>query len=165
MKNLLIIGITLLQAIGFSQSESTGIEIYLVNKSHPDLYNEQIGELDCYYCFEPAKSDLFDKPLIEKNDIEKFDWNEQKIILSKRGTEKLNELHIPLRGLAVALVLNNEPIYGFWFWTLESSFGCDYVYTYPKKNFKIKYGLPKNFARGNDPRFDKRIATYLSKNN
>ena len=165
MKEVLIIGFLFLNAIGFSQSGSKGIEVYRVNKSYPDSYNEEVRKLDCCYCFEPSKSELFDQPLFDKNDIEKFEWETQKIILTNSGKEKLSKLNIPLQGLAVALVLNNEPIYGFWLWTLESSFGCDYVYTYPKEDFRIHYGLPKKYARGTDPRFDSRIEMYLNKNN
>ena len=64
--------------------------------------------------------------------------------------------------MPVVLALNGEIIYGFWLWNDMSSFGCDrvYTYTYPKLDFKIKFGLPQNNTFGNDPRFDERLKAY-----
>ncbi|KUJ62882.1 hypothetical protein AR687_05665 [Flavobacteriaceae bacterium CRH] len=61
------------------------------------------------------------------------------------------------------MVLNNKLIYGFWFWNDFSSFGCDRVYTYPKKDFKIKFGLPSNNTFGVDPRFNQELKKYIKK--
>lgn len=90
-----------------------GLEIYQV-KHLPSTFND-IKEPECYCCFEPKKKDLYDRPLLDESDIIKFDWENQKIVLNEKGQMKVNELEIPLRGLAVALVLNEEIIYGFWF--------------------------------------------------
>ena len=141
----------------------SGIEIYQVKVSFPDFTKNT--EPDCYYCFEPTKNDFFETALIKESDIKLFDWEKQQIILTEKGKKKISELEIPLQGLPVAMVLNGEPIYGFWFWNYISSFGCDRVFTYPTHDFKIKFGLPNDNKYGQDPRFDNRIREYLKEKN
>ena len=77
----------------------------------------------------------------------------------------ISDLDIPVQGLAVAIVLNGKPIYGFWFWNVFSSFGCDRVYAYPKHDFEIKFGLPNDYTFGSDPRFNIELKQYLDKKN
>jgi len=148
---------------GCEKSQELGIEIYQVKQLYPDFTKQPKPE--CFYCFEPKKSELYDKPIITESDIEKFDWKNQKIILTEEGKQKISELEIPLEGLAVAMVLNGKPIYGFWFWNIASSFGCDRVYTYPQLGFEIKFGLPNDNTFGNDPRFDSELKQHLNKRN
>ena len=141
-----------------------GLEIYLVNHNHPDFTKEYTYD-HCYYCFEPHKSDLYDSALVMESDIVTFIWEKQSITLSDEGLQKLENLTIPLQGLAAAFTINGEPIYGFWLWNIVSSVGCDRVFAliYPDTcaTLKIGFGLPENFAKGNDPRFDERIKQYL----
>lgn len=125
------------------QSNNNGIEIYLVKKSYPDF--TQKNKPECYYCLDINNEDLFEKPLLTEKDFKKFDWANQQIQLTDDAKQKIKELKIPLQGLPVAMVLNGEIIYGFWFWNEISSFGCDRVYTYPTLDFKVKCGLPKSF--------------------
>jgi hypothetical protein len=73
-----------------------------------------------------------------------------------------------LSGLAVTLTIDKEPIYGFWLWNPVSSFGCDgtFAFVYPNsKNLTIEFGLPKDYAKGTDPRFNRKIKDYLTKIN
>ena len=135
-------------------NKDKGIEIYRV-------YQVERTIKGCNYCFQPKSEDLFKEPLLTENDIKNFDWDKQQIVLTQSGITKIKELEIPLSGMPVAMVLNGEVIYGFWFWELHSSFGCDYVYTYPQLNFEIKFGLPESYRHGNDPRFDERIENYI----
>jgi hypothetical protein len=134
-----------------------GLEIYLVKKDFPNCTSKLAG---CCYCIDPSTKDLYEKPLLVESDIECFDWTNQQIELTDTGFEKIKNLEIPLRGLAAAIVVDGQPIYGFWFWNVFSSFGCDRVFTYPKLDFKIDFGLGVS-TKGQDPRFDSRIKECL----
>ncbi|ANQ51689.1 hypothetical protein MY04_4351 [Flammeovirga sp. MY04] len=142
-----------------SHSVETGIEIYQVKKQLPDFTKDE--NPNCRFCLDLEVSDLFDKPLLTEKDIKEFNYTNQQIILTEKAKQKLEDLEIPLVGLPMAMVLDGEIIYGFWFWDKYSSFGCDRVYTYPNINFKIKFGLPPTNAFGEDPRFDERLEDYL----
>ena len=142
------------------QKTESGIEIFQVKKAYPDFTKK--GKTECYYCLDLKTEDLFDKPLLTGKDIKEFDWTNQQIELTEEARQKLKDLEIPLQGLPVAMVLNGEMIYGFWFWNEVSSFRCDRAYTYPRLDFKIKFGLPKSNTFGHDPRFDERLEKYLN---
>jgi len=133
-----------------------GFEVYRVKEIYPDP-----KAADCHYCLDPTKDVLFDEPLIERSDVEYFDWNSQRVQLNEAGRAKIQRLKIPLEGLPVAVVVDGKPIYGFWLWNLYSSFGCDSVYTYPMLGFKIGFGLPDGNTYGEDPRFDNRLKDCL----
>jgi hypothetical protein len=107
---------------------------------------------------------LSQNPIFDEDDIEGFNWKNQQIFLNESGKRKVKNLKIALSGLPVVMVLNKKRIYGFWFWDKFSSFGCDRVYTYPQKDFKIKFGLPENNVFGKDPRFDKLLQKYVIDN-
>lgn len=100
--------------------------------------------------------------MLTEKDFEKIDWINQQIQLTEKAKQKINNLNIPLQGLPVAMILNGEIIYGFWFWNEVSSFRCDRVYTYPTLDFKIKFGLPSSNTFGNDPRFNERLKNYIN---
>jgi hypothetical protein len=85
------------------------------------------------------------------------------LVLNDSGKEKLSNLEIPLQGLAASVVLDGIPIYGFWFWNIVSSFGCDWVYTYPMDNLELKFGLPNGFGKGMDPRLNSTLGKYATK--
>lgn len=72
-----------------------GFEIYLIDITYPDITLEE--EPECFYCFIPEKSDLFDKPILIEKDIEYFDWENQILVLNDSGKEKLSNLEIPLQ--------------------------------------------------------------------
>lgn len=139
-----------------------GFEIYLVKHDYPDFTKEHLDS-SCYYCFKPSKIDLLDSALIKQSDIDYFDWENQTIKLSENGLKKIKALKIPLQGLAVSIAIDKDPIYGFWFWNKVSSFGCDWVCTYPDLGFKLQFGLPTGHTKGRDPRFDKRIQDYITR--
>jgi hypothetical protein len=143
-----------------AQKTNSGIEIFQVKKAYSDSSKKKNPE--CYYCLNLTRVDLFDKPLLTSKDIEEFDWTNQQIKLTEEAKRKIKTLEIPLQGLPVAMVLNEQIIYGFWFWNEFSSFGCDRVYTFPRLDFKIKFGLPQSNTFGNDPRFDKRLKKYIA---
>lgn len=146
--------------VGCTRAPKTnkGLEIYQVNKPYPDFTKEEDG---CRYCLDLKTEDLFTRPVITEVDIREFDWEKQRIELTDDARERINDLDIPLEGLPVALVLNGEIIYGFWFWNVISSFGCDRVYTYPTMDFSLQFGLPSDNTYGDDPRFDHRLNKYV----
>ena len=135
-----------------------GLSIYMAYHFYPD-FTESTNSV-CYYCFEPNEDNLFNFSLLSDYHIEKFDYENQQIILTELGQKIVENIEIPIQGLPVIMTLNGEIMYGFWLWNDISSFGCDRVYTYPKLDFKIKFGLPQNNTFGNDPRFDERLKEY-----
>ncbi|WP_035650596.1 hypothetical protein [Flavobacterium sp. ASV13] len=141
---------------GFSiQSNKSGIEIFAVKGNFKKSFK------DCYYCFDENSVVLSQNPIFDEDDIEGFNWKNQQIFLNESGKRKVKNLKIALSGLPVVMVLNKKRIYGFWFWDNFSSFGCDRVYTYPQKDFKIKFGLPENNVFGKDPRFNELLKKYV----
>lgn len=149
--------------IGCVKGQSTGLEFYLIDKTYPD-FTKAKKDSECYYCFTPQDTDLLGKPILTENDIKYFDWETQQIQLKESGKRKLDSLEIPLQGLAVAITINKDPIYGLWFWNVVSSFGCDWVCTFPKLDFKINFGLPFKNTLSQDPRFDLRLKDYIIDN-
>ena len=134
-----------------------GLSIYPVYYDNPAFPPNDSG---CRYCIEPNEDNLATSPLLDEYHIEQFDYENQRIYLTETGRRIIEKLRIPIRGMPVALTLNGEVIYGFWFWNFYSSIGCDRVYTYAKHDFKIEFGLPKSFTFGDDPRFDNRLKEY-----
>lgn len=151
-----IIFLMIFIVFGFSSIPGeSGIEIYGV-KNH---FKNKIE--NCHYCFNEKEIILSKEPLLGEKDISYFDWKNQQILLSETGKIKVSNLKIQLSGMPVVLVLNKKVIYGFWFWNKFSSFGCDRVYTYPQKDFKIKFGLPLKNTFGVDPRYNKELEKYI----
>lgn len=142
-----------------SQLQGQGFEIFLVRVSAPDFTSGK--PVNCYYCFEPKKSDLYSAAFLRQSDVKYFDWYRQQIQLKVTALKKIDSLKIPLQGLAAAIVIDGEPIYGFWFWNEASSFGCDRVFTFPARDFVLEFGLPDRNKSGHDPRFDNRIEEVL----
>ncbi|WP_196888535.1 hypothetical protein [Aureivirga sp. CE67] len=167
LKKIVILLIFITSSLLYSQNKNSGIEIYLVKKENLDLNYENYkgGKQECIFCLDLKKDDLYDSPLITYNDIKNFDWDNQQITLTDTAQKRINNLAFS-SFTPVAMVLNGEIIYGFWFWGMASSAGCDRVYTFPKyrsNGFKIEFGLPENFTFGEDPRFDKRLKDFLKK--
>ena len=161
MKYLLLILALLLFSCDFNSKN--GIEIYQVNwRSIDFVQNKKSGN----YCdLKISQEDLFDKPILTDSDIVDFNWNTQELILTEKGQVKIDLLKIPLDGLAVAMILNGEVIYGFWLLNADSPFGCGGVYSEPKLAFKLKFGQSDDYHYGKDPRFDSRIEDYLETKN
>ncbi|SNR92297.1 hypothetical protein [Flavobacterium sp. ov086] len=155
MKYLIIIFfsfITFGYSIGPNQS---GLKIYGVKGSFESSFQ------NCTKCFDVNLVELSKKPILEESDFESFNWDNQQITLNDSGKQKIKKTTIQLSGLPVVMVLNNKRIYGFWFWNMFSSIGCDQIYTYPKIDFKIKFGLPTNYAIGEDLRFNRLLEQYV----
>jgi len=89
---------------------SQGLEIYQVKNVYPNFSEE----VKCHYCSIPKAEDLYETPLISEKDIVKFNWEAQKIELTKEAQKRINELKIPLQGLPVAITINREIVYSFW---------------------------------------------------
>jgi hypothetical protein len=105
-----------------------------------------------------------DSSLINESDIDYFNWDKQILCLKGNAAQRLRKLDIPLRGLAVALTLDKEPVYGFWLWNRISSFSCDWIVSvvYPNtNNLMLGFGLPKGNSKGTDPRQNEKLKKYL----
>jgi len=161
-KHITLLILTILTC-GYINGQGCGLEFYRVDKLYPD-FTKVKKDSDCYYCYNPTRNDLIGDPIFTENDIKYFDWEYQQITLKKSSKYKLDSINIPLQGLAIAITIDKEPIYGLWFWNVVSSFGCDWVCTYPKLDFKINYGLPKTNENRLDPRFDSRLRDYIIEN-
>jgi hypothetical protein len=153
-----------------SQTNESGLEIYIQNIPHPILTNENPEE--CYCCIELQKGNLSKKPIITKNDIEHFDWQKQNITLTNSGMKKLIALDFAktgVYGFPTAIVLNGKPIYSLMLFPIGSSVGCDRPFTYlskENKNLYIHFGIGKgkNELRfGDDPRFNAKLEEYIEK--
>src|SRR5688572_28661036 len=90
-----------------------GLEIYLV-KAVPDLHESA----KCHYCIDLTEEVLFENPRLEQSEIERFDWNNQMIMIKSEGKRKIEKLEIPLQGQAAAIVIDGKPVYGFWLWNV-----------------------------------------------
>ena len=137
------------------------IEIYLVKNVSPNYSSPM--DSSCRYCFELDKAELEPYPLISNKDIMYFDWENQRIQLTKACYDKISELKIPVEGLPTVLIINGKPVYGLWFWNYYSSFACDQVCTFPQQDFKILFGFPERYKRGSDPRFNEELKASLIK--
>ena len=113
----------------------------------------------CAYYIDLENCELNETPFLDKYDIEGFDWTLSKIYLTQSGIKKIKEQKVPLQGLPFVIKLNGVVIYGAWLWNMESSFGCDRVWTFqdPNKNeLKLEFGLGE-FKCGTDPRKDESL--------
>lgn len=149
MKNkklLIAIFIFLLSTLS---SFGQGLEIYLIKIDNNDK------EKSCTYCTDSA--------LIKQSEIKYFDWDRQIIELTESASTKLEKLKVPLSGLDAVITINKKPIYKFSFWAGQSSIGCEGVLSYISNNIVLEFGLPKDFAKGNDPRFNPILKEYLIK--
>jgi len=135
-------------------AQKSGIEFFVVK-------NYINSNSDCKYCFDLQTAQLESATILNEEDIKNFNWENQQIILTEKGKHKFTDLKIPLPGLPIVLTLNGRKIYSLWFWNVFSSFGCDRVYAYPTIDFKIQFGLPKNYSFGTDPRFNKKLRKYV----
>lgn len=138
---------------------NSGISIYKI-KSYTNNLNDSIDVSYNYY-IDGNKVELENEPLLTEEDILNFNWETQRIELTDSAKTRMKRLYIPVAGLSVAMVLNDEIIYGFWFWNVFSSYWCDWVYTYPTIDFEIKFDFPKYRKNISDPRFDKKLEDYI----
>ena len=163
MKNFLPL-ILLLSVLKLNaQIDTSGIEIYEVKTTYKQISKKQKDS--CHYCIDTSIIKLSKQPLIKQKDILSFDWKNQKITLTKEAKTRINQITIPIQGKPMALTLNGEIIYTFWFWNSVSSQGCDRVYTFPKMDFSLKFGLPSSFTFGTDPRFNNKLKQFLKSKN
>jgi hypothetical protein len=147
--------LTILVFIGLNlHAQKSGIEFFFVE-------NFKNLNSDCKYCFDLETTKLNPVPILSEEDIENFNWKNQQIILTEKGKHKFTDLKIPLSGLPIVITLNGEKIYSLWFWNAISSSGCDRVFTFPTIDFKIKFGLPRTFSFGTDPRFNEKLRQYV----
>lgn len=165
---------------GADLSDIRGAEIYLLrtDQKNQNSYYIKYSESDrkallnkyksaknipdekCAYYINLENCKTEKEPFLNKNDIEKFNWNLSKIFLTESGIKKLNTKEIPLRGLAFIIKLDGKNIYGGWLWNIFSSFSCDRIYSYPGINkdneLDLEFGLG-DFTCGKDIRKDESL--------
>ncbi|WNJ18174.1 hypothetical protein [Pontibacter sp. G13] len=128
----------------------TAFGLYLLPEARP--HGEQAP---CTYCLDIGQTDLSQSPLLSIQDIEYYDWGVHTLKLTEQGVAKLSQLTIPDEGLAFAIYVEGEPVYGGWLWSPTSSHGCDRVYAMRwagRPVLQFSFGLPANYAKGEDPR-------------
>ena len=118
-----------------AQNGSSGckVELFML-KGHAEAQTD-IDDPMGY--FMPVTADLQAQPLVPDNEMLSYDINKDStkpyyINLSKAEAKKVDSLvkKIPLHGLAFAIVVNGEPVYGGYFWSPSSSFICTWVTAY-----------------------------------
>lgn len=130
------------------------IEIYFLKESEK-LFSTQPRS----NYFNPTSEELSDTAFIKNEEIEGYRVYEDSLypksgklyslIISTSGQQKINALkNIPLCcGKKFVVVLNNQPVFGAYFWNLVSSFGCTWLTTFAYCNDELILlkGLPNNY--------------------
>lgn len=142
-----------------NQVRHVGLEIFEVKYRDSDVHKGRT--MGCSHCLNLNENVLSKHPLLTETDIENFDWEKQRIELTPEAKIRIKNLEIPLEWRPMAMMLNGEIVYGFWFWNIVSSFSCDRVYAYSNNGFQLKFGLPDSNTHGSDPRFDSKLKKYL----
>ena len=185
MRQIFLLIFTVLNLTNISCQNKTdlssikGIEIFLLEKecrnenSYAEFKTESekkefleeykttknIPKNKCAFYIDLENCSTKQEPLLDKNDIENFNWTRSKIILTQSGIEKLKKQEVPLSGLAFVLKLNGKTVYGGWFWNMVSSFGCDRIWTWqnPIENeLNLSFGLG-GFQCGENPLIDENL--------
>ena len=114
--------------------------------------------------------ELADAPFLTEGDILSYQQSSHEIELSATGVDKLQQLDVPVSGIAFAICVDREPIYTGAFWAAYSSLSYDGVVIDPtlvsleNPVIQVNLGYPgASFYRGDDPRSDPRIFTALEK--
>ena len=117
----------------------------------------------------PASHLQLDKnPLLSTNDIVAYRKATHEIELTTTGYERIHGLSVPVTGLAFAVCVDGQPIYGGAFWVGYSSVSFAGVVidpilatqVHPVIQLQLGYPGPAYF-RGDDPRSDPRIMQAL----
>ncbi len=107
-------------------------------------------------------------PLIEYSDIISYDKSTYTFKLSDDAQQVVQDLEVPLDGLAFAVMANDELIYTAYFWTPLSSMICYWTVSYSisyslNENLElpIKLGYPADNGSIPDKRNDSRLLSIL----
>ena len=163
--------IIMLAILGFafgekSESQTHTIEVYLLKEI------QTASDTDFY--FSPTLTQIADTPFIRDSEIigyeivpDTIQGERHLLLLNKSGQRRVGELSdISLQhGLPFAVVVDNVPIYGGYFWNYFSSFSCDWITVpaFASDKLEIKRGLPYYYFTKDhpDPRNDERIMASL----
>lgn len=152
--SLLLISLTI---GGCPSQKGEGFSIYLTKENTP------VSEL-------PALNQikLADQPLIAIDDIVAYNQETHEIELTTDAYERVNELDIPMSGMAFVVCVDSQPVYWGAFWAPFSSQSFDGVIILIPSIFldghliKIELGYPlPSFYSGEDPRADPEILQAL----
>jgi len=154
MKNIVIIlllGVIVgCQTIGGSAPR---LELFVVHSPADDL----------------RQTTLAATPLLTDHDIVSYDWATHTVELTAEGVAKLPSLKdVGVSGLPFVVVANGERCYMGAFWTHLSSISharpvIVVVFAPESRIFHIQRAYPADsFAKGDDPRSDKRVFQVLT---
>jgi len=135
-------------------SSGDEVELYLMETFNTIDNTEQINE---------ASVVLAPEPLIYYEDILSYDQDEFLFKVSERAVDAIEQLNVPVNGIAFAIAVDRNLIYTGYFWPSYSSATCQWVYTDPLmidlyEGLKIKIGYPSKLPgetipdNRNDPR-------------
>jgi hypothetical protein len=135
-------------------SSGNKVELYLIDTFNAIDNTEQIIE---------ASVVLAPEPLIYYEDILSYDQDEFLFRISEKAISAIEQLNVPVNGIAFAIAVDRKLIYSGYFWPSYSSATCQWVYTDPLmidfyEGLKIMIGYPSKLAgqtipdNRNDPR-------------
>ena len=152
-----------------AQPANTGckVELYMLKTNHipkADM-DEPIGY------FMPSKSDLADNPLVADNemlgyDIQKDSTRPYAFNITNTAAVRVDSIakKVPLYGLAFAVVVNGEPVFGGYFWSPSSSYVCSWLTAFAVADRISIYPCYSGFGYI-DPRLNPALIDCLKKTN
>jgi hypothetical protein len=140
-------------------AEPGAFAIYLLEGN---LSPKEIAGLDL------ADLPLQDEPVLAQDDLEAYVWDRHELVLTPEAIGRIEELEVPVSGLAFVVAVGPERIYQGAFWVPWSSLSYEGVVIQlppipPSRRLRIQLAYPASpelFA-GQDPRFDPRIREAL----
>lgn len=104
---------------------------------------------------------LLDIAFLDTSDIAYYSWDDETIVLTKNGKQKLRALEKKIHGEPFVIKVNNKRIFAAWFWFQYSSVAPFRVYTIVRENSdKLKLYPP---LCGKDPRNNEEFLSELVK--
>ena len=114
------------------------VEFYLIETYNTIDNTEQINE---------ASVVLASEPLIYYEDILRYDQDEFIFEISEKAIAAIEQLNVPVNGIAFAIAVDRNLIFSGYFWPSYSSATCQWIYTDPLmidfyEGLKINIGYP-----------------------
>ena len=81
--------IILFSAFGNILAQNEGLEIYLIDVENP-MFKAKNTQ-NCLCCMTVNPGDILGEPLVAKDDIASFDWENQVIYINESGQKKLSK--------------------------------------------------------------------------
>ena len=143
------------------------VELYMLKTNH--IPQTDIDEPIGY--FMPSKSDLANNPLVADNemlgyDIQKDSTRPYAFNITKLAAVRVDSIakKVPLYGLAFAVVVNGEPVFGGYFWSPSSSYVCSWLTAFAVADRISIYPCYSGLGY-TDPRLNPMLMDCLKKTN